>query len=309
VITMANPRVLNAYVRADGAVAARNHVLLLPVVVCSTLVSREVAEATGAVAMVHPHGCGHIGDDVDQSIAIYAGMAANPNVAACVVVSLGCETVQGTRVEEAVRALGVRTARIGIQDSGGAGPAAADARDLVRDLQRETDIPRTSEADFHGLVVGVDIARPSQLLMELAAALLLRGARVVAVDRPGLAWELPEEAIHVGIGEAPAGRVTLVPDSGPGSRGLTALAVSRCAVIVSATAESAAPVSFPAVPVINVASAAPLHSALSEDFDVSDDDSVDVLLTRIEEVLAGALTATESRPLPDIVMPRLRRSM
>src|SRR6185437_9988593 len=82
----------SGYRRAGGAVGVRNHLLVLPSVVCSTHVAGEIAAAADGVGVVHQHGCLQVGDDLQHSERLLTGVAANPNVGAVLVVSLGCET-------------------------------------------------------------------------------------------------------------------------------------------------------------------------------------------------------------------------
>ena len=60
----------------------RNHQLILPTVVCSTHVSRRIATEVGAVTFAHQHGCGIIGDDVnDLAVMKAVGLAICPSSA------------------------------------------------------------------------------------------------------------------------------------------------------------------------------------------------------------------------------------
>ena len=85
------------YRRAGGAVGIRNEVWVLPTVGCVNRSAEQVAElgrrefGLDAFAFGHPYGCSQLGGDLDATRAILAGLAAHPNAAGVVVVSLGCE--------------------------------------------------------------------------------------------------------------------------------------------------------------------------------------------------------------------------
>src|ERR687893_3264168 len=93
------------YRRADGTVGIRNHLLVVPSVVCANTVAQRVASLIpGAVSVPHPHGCAQVGDDVVLTEKVLAGAAANPNVGAALIVGLGCETCQASQVADLARA-------------------------------------------------------------------------------------------------------------------------------------------------------------------------------------------------------------
>ena len=56
----------NGYRRPDGTVGIRNHVLILPAVVCANRVARGIAQAVpGTVWVEHQHGCTQLGADAE----------------------------------------------------------------------------------------------------------------------------------------------------------------------------------------------------------------------------------------------------
>lgn len=94
------------YERPDGRIGVRNHVLVLPASVCASDTARIIAsQVSGAVSFVNQNGCAQIGKDLEHTMDILAGFAANPNVYGTLVVSLGCETCQANIVGDAIRKL------------------------------------------------------------------------------------------------------------------------------------------------------------------------------------------------------------
>jgi altronate hydrolase len=108
-------RTFLGYRRADGRVGTRNTVAVVSTVNCSAHTCREIARyftperlaaylnVDGVVAFTHHTGCtGHPGGpDYVFLQRILAGIARHPNVAASVIVGLGCETNQpATLMEE-----------------------------------------------------------------------------------------------------------------------------------------------------------------------------------------------------------------
>ncbi len=127
---------IRGYRRADGRLGARNHVLVLPSVVCSGLTAQLIA-GDDAISVTHQHGCAEVGDDVTHTAAVFSGMATNPNVGAALVVGLGCETIQGTRLAERIGEEGQRVRYAGIQADGGTAKTVARGRELLSGLQAE----------------------------------------------------------------------------------------------------------------------------------------------------------------------------
>ena len=76
---------LRGYRRADGRLGARNHILVLPSVVCADQTATLIGAETGAISVVHQHGCGQVGDDVAHTERAFLGFATNPNIGATVV--------------------------------------------------------------------------------------------------------------------------------------------------------------------------------------------------------------------------------
>jgi altronate hydrolase len=100
-------RAFDGYRRADGRVGTRNYVAVVSTVNCSASVCRLVKErfadvareyphVDGVIAVTHKSGCAveEGGEDHLALQRVLAGYATHPNVAAYVVVGLGCEVNQ-----------------------------------------------------------------------------------------------------------------------------------------------------------------------------------------------------------------------
>jgi altronate dehydratase large subunit len=109
------------YRRPDGRVGTRNHVLVVPTVICSSVVAERVAAAAAPVAVALPHlaGCGQLGPDMTLTHETLAAYCAHPNVGAVLVIALGCEQVIAQRLADAARRHGKRAEILAIQAEGG----------------------------------------------------------------------------------------------------------------------------------------------------------------------------------------------
>lgn len=116
------------YVRADGSVATRNEIWILPTVGCVGRLGERIAQAAGprhagridgVHAFNHPFGCSQLGDDLNRTGAILAALAANPNAGGVLLLGLGCESNQLdamlARMPDTVRA---KVAHVRAQASG-----------------------------------------------------------------------------------------------------------------------------------------------------------------------------------------------
>jgi len=109
------------YKRPDGRVGVRNHVLVVPTVICSSVVAERVAAAVAPVGAALPHtaGCGQLGPDMRVTHETLAAYCDHPNVGAVIVVALGCEQVVAQHLADAARRAGKATAVLAIQNEGG----------------------------------------------------------------------------------------------------------------------------------------------------------------------------------------------
>jgi altronate dehydratase large subunit len=116
-----NPSTFPGYLRPDGRVGTRNHLLVVPTVICASVVAERIANAVAPVGAALPHlaGCGQLGPDrrvTHDTLAAYCG---HPNVGAVLVVALGCEQVIAQHLADAARAAGKPAAVVAIQSEGG----------------------------------------------------------------------------------------------------------------------------------------------------------------------------------------------
>ncbi len=175
--------------RADGRVGVRNHVLIVPTVVCSAVVTERIAAAVpGAVALPHLAGCGQLGPDMQVTHETLAAYCQHPNVGAVLVVALGCEQVVAQMLAESARAAGKASAIVSIQGEGGTPRAIAKGTEvaarLAAALEHETREPcgvdtlilslKCGGSDYtSGLSANPALGRVADRLHDLGAATVL----------------------------------------------------------------------------------------------------------------------------------------
>ena len=133
----------SGYRRPDGRVGMRNHVLVVPTVICSSVVAERIAAAVAPIGAALPHlaGCGQLGPDMRVTHETLAAYCGHPNVGAVLVVALGCEQVVAQHLADAARAAGKPAEIVAIQSEGGTVRATAKgiaiAQALVAELATE----------------------------------------------------------------------------------------------------------------------------------------------------------------------------
>ena len=114
------------YRRPDGRVGTRNYVGVLSTVVCANEVARGIAgQVKGAVAFSHQQGCCQTPPDLMRVNQALRGLGQNPNLAAVVLVSLGCEGTDVANVAQAISDCGKPVQVLAIQEEGGAAKTTA----------------------------------------------------------------------------------------------------------------------------------------------------------------------------------------
>lgn len=146
-----------AYRRPDGRVGIRNHVVVIPTSVCASVTAVRIgAGVPGTVAIPHQHGCCQVGADYEQTVRTLAGVGRNPNVAAVLVVNLGCENINARQVAERIAATGKPVRTIGIQETGGVTRTVEAGIAALSELLGEARRAVRTECDLADIVLGLE---------------------------------------------------------------------------------------------------------------------------------------------------------
>jgi len=147
----------SGYVRPDGRVGVRDHLLVLPTCVCSAHTAMSIAEAVpGAVSFHHQHGCAQLEFDRVQTVRTLAGTGANPNVSAVLVVGLGCENVTAAELAQLIADTGKPVLALNIQEQGGTERTIAHGIAACRYLRRQAASPARSDVTLASLVLATE---------------------------------------------------------------------------------------------------------------------------------------------------------
>ena len=149
--------VFQGYRRADGRVGVRNHLLVVPTVICSSVVAERVAAAVAPVGTALPHtaGCGQLGPDMTTTHDTLAAYCGHPNVGAVLVIALGCEQVVAQHLADAARRAGKPAHIVAIQGEGGTVRATARGIAIARTLVAELERTPREACDIAELILSV----------------------------------------------------------------------------------------------------------------------------------------------------------
>ena len=179
------PRTFRGYPREDGRVGTRNYLAVISTVNCSAstnkyIVSRLQASGVldqfpnvdGVLPLTHKTGCGMAYDSPDhqQLSRTLAGFAHHPNVAAYLIIGLGCEIAQASyliRTQKLVQVEGLSTDQeatsvpegapvITIQDSGGIERTVAAGLEALSRLLPQVNALKRTEVSASKLVLGTE---------------------------------------------------------------------------------------------------------------------------------------------------------
>ncbi|MCB1741870.1 MAG: altronate dehydratase [Gammaproteobacteria bacterium] len=214
-------------VRPDGRVATRNYVGVLSTVNCSATVVRKIAEwftperladypnVDGVVAFNHQLGCGMdmTGEPMSLLRRTMAGYARHPNLAAALIIGLGCERNQvAGLLEEQGMSTGPNLHAFTMQDTGGTRKTIEAGVEAVKALLPEANRVSRQPVSAAHLCVGLQCggsdgfssitANPA---LGAAVDLLVRhGGTAILSETPeiyGVEHTLTRRAASVAVGQ------------------------------------------------------------------------------------------------------------
>ncbi|MFH1267992.1 MAG: UxaA family hydrolase [Planctomycetota bacterium] len=169
----------NCHQRPDGGLGVRNHVVVLPAVLCANEIARRIADAVdGAVALPHAGGC-TCGEDVARTERVMAALGSHPNVAGVLVLGLGCENCDSEKVarEIAERCPWKPLERMVIQEVG-VSKVIRQGTAVVEKMVRKASEWKRSEVGLDGLTLALECGGS-----DATSGLAANPALGVAVDR------------------------------------------------------------------------------------------------------------------------------
>ncbi|MCK4752820.1 MAG: UxaA family hydrolase [Planctomycetes bacterium] len=146
---------LQGYPRENGTVGFRNHILILPTVYCATKTAKRIADQTDSAIAYNIHGCGHLGEDYEIAKRTLAGIGQNPNVAAVLVVELGCEKIDATELAHEIAKTKKPVEIVSIQKDGGTTATIEKGIEIVNGWNKKYKNTERVPVDINNVTIGV----------------------------------------------------------------------------------------------------------------------------------------------------------
>lgn len=141
------------YGRPDGSVGVRNHVAVLSTTYCAEDVAKRISDQVKGSVALGWYSC----DDAREQMAskTLVGLARNPNVAATLVVGLGCETIQAGDLANKISEFGKPVKSLVIQDKGGTVKSTELGVKMAREMTQAVSTIKREPFDVKNLFVGL----------------------------------------------------------------------------------------------------------------------------------------------------------
>lgn len=145
------------YIRENGDVGFRNHVLILASVICSNQAVQLLGQMfKKAITVTHQHGCSQCGEDLEQTFRTLVGTASNPNVAAVLIVGLGCETIRAEDIANEVKKTGKIVSFLDIQECGGVSKTIEQGKNILSEMFKDISKYERQLVSIDNIVLGTE---------------------------------------------------------------------------------------------------------------------------------------------------------
>jgi altronate dehydratase large subunit len=143
--------------RADGSAGIRNHVVVMPSVACANGVVAAIAKGVPeAIPLYHGNGCGRGGTDIGLHTRTLQNICKNPNIAAILIVGLGCEFIKSEGLSLVASVQKKPAESLIIQDEGGSQKTAQKGIAIARRLIEDTRSIERKPMPIELLKVGLE---------------------------------------------------------------------------------------------------------------------------------------------------------
>ena len=160
------------YKRNDGKFGTRNYIVVAPTSMCSSTEAMQIAmkaetllwspedfpNVSGIVALPHNKGCGcPLGTPVEMTLKMLARYIEHPNVAAAVVIELGCEKANLEAFSKYIKPLSEKkpVKTLSVQECGGTQATVRKGLDIVGEFLELANQFQREPAPASELVLGV----------------------------------------------------------------------------------------------------------------------------------------------------------
>lgn len=145
------------YRRPDGSVGTRNYIALIPAGRCANELAMRIADEVGGnvVPILHNQPCIHLKPDNLMAQRVLIGLGRNPNVAAAIVLGIGCEGIPAQDVAEGIAASNKPLDLITIDREGNYDRALTKGLDTARQMLGQVSVLQREPFDLSHLILAV----------------------------------------------------------------------------------------------------------------------------------------------------------
>lgn len=304
---------LKGFRREDGTLGIRNHLFILPAVVCANQVAIDVARRHPTLKYIeHQHGCAQIGQDLIQTQRVFSNLSIHPNTYASVFVGLGCE---GIIAKDLYRRTKERSAKalqlVIIQESGGTLGAGSVVENWLLERQRElSQLPMVDVAwsDLRvGLLFDDDITPASEgLVRELTGAISDLGAHLIVPDTKADYLADCATPAFCDYGDVATGRSTAMKAGSNELETATGLTASGAHLLIHFATRPHA-FGIPLAPVVRVGLDNLALAQFDGDLDtkLTDARQIPGVVEQLARIVAGEATVAEELGMDDFALYRI----
>jgi altronate dehydratase large subunit len=143
------------YPRPDGKVGTRNHVGVMATVGCVNEIVLSIChQIKGTVPITHHQGCLTVTSDLEQTQQTLINLGKNPNLAAVLLVGLGCESVFPNEIRDEIAKSKKPVELISMYQLGGSFKAINAGCEIAEQMVLDASEIHRQEFDVSKLVVG-----------------------------------------------------------------------------------------------------------------------------------------------------------
>jgi altronate dehydratase large subunit len=147
----------SGYERPDGSVGVRNYVALIPAGRCANELASRISDEAGSnvVAVLHNQPCIHIKPDNDMALRVLIGLGKNPNVAATIVLGIGCEGLPPQEIADGIAKSGKPTELLTIEREGSHQAVLDKGVRLAKQMLADSSLMKRRPFDLSHLILAM----------------------------------------------------------------------------------------------------------------------------------------------------------
>jgi altronate dehydratase large subunit len=137
-------------------VGVRNHVLVVSASNCANELASMISNGVkGTLALTHNHECTRLQPDTERAMRTLVGIGSNPNVAAALVVGLGCDHLSPPEIAEGIAQSKKPVEVVTIEKMGGFQEALEEGTKVVRHMVAQASQEQRQSCELGQITLGV----------------------------------------------------------------------------------------------------------------------------------------------------------